>query len=225
MKRILSTAVLAGISILAHADLMVNVPANQAIPDGDLSGLGSLATVSGQSGTIGGITVGLTTTGTFNGDLYAYLTHGNGFAVLLDRVGVSTTDNLGYSDHGFDVVFQDGAPNIHTYQQTLGGGTGSSPLTGVWGPDGRPVSPLLVNGTEPATATLSSFLGGDPNGDWTLFIADVNGGDLNNLVSWNLDITVVPESQWFGFGAAVLCVTLAGASWRARNRQTLAARS
>ncbi len=218
MKHILSLAAVLGWAMTAEAAIQIDVPVNQLIPDGDLSGLASQVTVSGQSGTVSDLTVGLTINGTYNGDLYAYLVHDNGFVVLLNRVGVSATDSLGYNDPGLNVVFQDGAPNIHSYQQTLGNpGTLSGPLTGVWGPDGRAVSPLVVNGTEPVTATLSSFLNGGVNGDWTLFVVDASGGDLNQLVSWDMTISTVPEPEIFGAMSGILCLGLAAVSRRARR--------
>jgi subtilisin-like proprotein convertase family protein len=217
MKRILYISLVLGWALGTRAAMSVNVPVGQVIPDGDPAGLASQVNVTGESGSIGDITIGLSISGTYNGDLYAYLEHGNGFAVLLNRAGVTTTDSLGYGDHGLNVTFQDGAPNIHTYQQTLGNpGTLLTPLTGVWGPDGRAVSPLSITGTEPVTATLSSFLGGDPNGEWTLFVADVNGGDLNQLVSWDLNVSVVPEPEVFGAVAGVLCLGVVGLSRKAR---------
>ena len=218
MKHILSLAAVLGWAMAANAAIQIDVPVNQLIPDGDLAGLASQANINGQSGTVSDVTVGLTVNGTYNGDLYAYLVHGSGFAVLLNRVGTSTTDSLGYGDPGLNVVFQDGAPNIHTYQQTLGNpGILPGPLTGVWGPDGRAVSPLVVNGTEPVTATLSSFEGGDPNGAWTLFIADASGGDLNQLVTWDMTIDTVPEPEIYGAVSGLLCLGLAGISRRARR--------
>ena len=41
---------------------------------------------------------------------------------------------------------------------------------------------------------LSSFTGG-ANGIWTLYLADVSGGDVNTLNSWTLDIAAVPEPR------------------------------
>jgi len=48
-----------------------------------------------------------------------------------------------------------------------------------------------------------SFNGLNPNGTWTLFFADLSGGDASTLVSWGLDIAAVPEpTTWalVGFG-------------------------
>jgi hypothetical protein len=41
---------------------------------------------------------------------------------------------------------------------------------------------------------LDSFNGLDPNGSWTLYIADVaSGGGFGTLRSWGLEITAIPE--------------------------------
>jgi subtilisin-like proprotein convertase family protein len=220
MKKTIVLFLILGYAAASHAALIVNQTLNEAIPDGDIAGLATQVTVSGQSGAIGDITVGLNISGAYNGDLYAYVEHDNQIAILLNRVGTTTTDNLGYGDPGLNVTFQDGAPNIHTYQQDPGytGGT----LTGVWGPDGRAVNPLLVNGTEPVTETLSSFVGDDANGTWTLFVADVSGGDLNNLVSWNVDVSVAPENGWYGIGAALFALSLAARPFLFRKPAVLA---
>lgn len=52
-------------------------------------------------------------------------------------------------------------------------------MTGTWQPDGRTNSPGSVLDSQPPDAFLSSFNGLDPNGDWTLFVADVSGGDTH----------------------------------------------
>jgi subtilisin-like proprotein convertase family protein len=61
---------------------------------------------------------------------------------------------------------------------------------------------------------LSSFDGSDPNGDWTLFIADTSPVGIGTLESWSLDITgtgtgaTVPDSgstlALFGMSAGLL---------------------
>jgi hypothetical protein len=40
---------------------------------------------------------------------------------------------------------------------------------------------------------LDGFTGRNPNGDWTLFIADQGAGDTATLTGWTLSITAVPE--------------------------------
>jgi subtilisin-like proprotein convertase family protein len=187
-------------TLVTRADVSTfTVQAGIGIPDGGLAGVASQANVSGIGNGIGDLLLTLDISGTYNGDLYAYLSHNGNSVVLLNRVGNSPTDSLGYDDHGIRVTFQDGAPNIHNYRDTLGNPAGTlAPLTGTWGPDGRRLSPFNVNGTETPTTALSSFLGSDLNGDWTLFVADVDGGDLNTLNSWSLEFVAVPESQWWG---------------------------
>jgi subtilisin-like proprotein convertase family protein len=67
-------------------------------------------------------------------------------------------------------------------------------LTGTFQPDARNTSPLTVLANTGRTDFLSSFNGLDPNGDWTLFVADVSGGDTHTLVSWGLEATgPIPE--------------------------------
>ena len=42
--------------------------------------------------------------------------------------------------------------------------------------------------------SFANFNGLNPNGTWTLFIADLSAGDQSQLVSWDLNIiAVVPE--------------------------------
>src|SRR5205814_1074044 len=64
-------------------------------------------------------------------------------------------------------------------------------------PDGRNISPLASQasfGAATPTALLSSFNGINPNGTWTLFIADVSaGGGQPTLMSWGMDLVGVPE--------------------------------
>jgi hypothetical protein len=78
--------------------------------------------------------------------------------------------------------FSDGPPaagDIHQYRFTLSGSETTplgGPLTGIWTPDGRVVDPDLVLNTDPRTALLGSFNGLDPNGEWTLLIADLDTG-------------------------------------------------
>ena len=43
------------------------------------------------------------------------------------------------------------------------------------------------------TCALPIYNGLNPNGTWTLFIADLSSGGQSTLVSWELDIAAVPE--------------------------------
>jgi subtilisin-like proprotein convertase family protein len=175
------------------------VSPNTPVPDGNSSGLSLATDLTGIDGTINNVTVSLDISGGYNGDLYAYLRGPEGgFAVLLNRVGVTSGNSFGYSDAGFDVTFDDSANynNIHFYQDSVYTLNSEGQLTGNWSSDGRAIDPQsgpsLFGTTEP-TATLASFAGIDPNGTWTLFLADVSSGGQSTVISWSLDIETVPE--------------------------------
>jgi subtilisin-like proprotein convertase family protein len=173
--------------------------ANVAVPDGNASGVALTTGLTDLGGTITGLTVSLDISGGFNGDLYAYLRGPNGgFAVLLNRVGVTSGDAFGYSDTGFQVTFDDsgGYNNIHFYQNLSYDLNGGGQLTGTWASDGRNIdpqsAPSLFDSTLP-TALLTSFDGTDPDGTWTLFLADLSSGEQSTVVTWGLNIETVPE--------------------------------
>ena len=166
---------------------------NVRIPDGSPLGLASSLGIASPIERITNVTVTLNLSGGFNGDFHAYLVHDSGYAILLNRVGRTLANPYGYSDAGFDVTFDDAAPHgdIHDYRQTLFADPNaplSGPLTNAWAPDGREAAPALVLDSTPRTATLSSFRGLDPEGRWTLFIADMDAVYSGTLVSWGLDI-------------------------------------
>jgi MYXO-CTERM domain-containing protein len=56
---------------------------------------------------------------------------------------------------------------------------------------------------------LGSFAGSDPNGTWTLFLADLSSGAQSTVVSWGLDIITVPEPSTVAMGLMGLAL-LAG---------------
>ena len=181
----------------AQTTFTTNVTVNTAVPDNDPSGLASGFSLAGLGGSITNLSVTLNFTGGYNGDLFASLVGSGGFAVLLNRVGVSGSNSNGYGDTGMAVTFLTGAaPDIHGY----GGGSfsvnGSGQLTGTWGADGRNISPLSAGSAfdlAGRTALLDSFLGGTANGNWGLFIGDYSPGDISTLVSYSVTVTTVPE--------------------------------
>jgi hypothetical protein len=182
------------------------------IPDGDASGwtdTRNLTTV-GES-RIAEVRVTLNFSGGSNGDLYAYLSHGAGFAVLLNRVGVGQAqgDPFGYSDPGMSVTLATGGArgNIHWYG---GGGVPS----GVYEPDGRNIdpqsSPPLFDSASTTTG-FDSLRGLDASGSWTLFFADVSKEGGNSVLSaWSLEVTAVPEPA----ATAGLIFALLAGGWR-----------
>jgi subtilisin-like proprotein convertase family protein len=78
------------------ASFVFNV--GSTIPDEDLNGIQNSQTISGFSGNISDVNVTLEISGGFNGDFYAYLSHNNTAAILLNRSGRSGTNNPGYPD-------------------------------------------------------------------------------------------------------------------------------
>jgi len=167
---------------------------NKAVPDGSASGVFDAETLSSGITSIGSISVTLTLSGNYNGDLYISLSHGSGFSVLLNRVGSTAGNPSGYSDSGLSVTLSDSAVNgdIHTYRGVVSLAAGS-PLTGTWQPDARNVDPGSVVNTDSRSAFLSSFNGTAASGNWTLFAADLDSGGNSTLVSWGLELSAVPE--------------------------------
>lgn len=198
-----STAVFAVPIVETHNFNGLGLP----VPDGNPSGLGDLQPVTSQITEIESVIVTLDIGGTWNGDLYAYLTHDTGYAVLLNRSGRTAIDSFGYGDSGYQVTLDDSAAdNIHTYRDVTVPAVGV-PLSGTWQPDGRNVDPDSVFDTTPSTAMLSSFNGTDANGNWTLFVADLSGGDAHTLNSWGMTITGIPEPSsvlLLAIGAAII---------------------
>ena len=181
-------------------------PTNAPLPDGDADGFSDVRAINSAIVNITSLTVGLTNTGQFNGDLYAYLRHtsatATNFVVLLNRPGESSSNYFGYADSGFGVTFQDGAPNgdIHFYQTNTIPSPGS-PLTGLWQPDERaidPASPPADFDAAPRTPTLTSFNGVAASGQWTLFMADLESGAPAELTGWSLTIAgkALPTLSW-----------------------------
>jgi subtilisin-like proprotein convertase family protein len=192
-----------------------------AVPDGDLTGWQDTRSVSDlPSGlSITDVNVTLNLSGGCNGDLYAYLVHGSGFAILLNRVGRTAGNPLGYDDPGFGPTaggeafrLDDQADHdVHGYQQFSYALNASGQLTSAWQPDGRNLHPLSAGvDFDMATrdAQLDRFNGLDPNGTWTLFFADVtSGGGQSTVQSWGLEVSVIPEAP--PLGAAALLVLYA----------------
>ena len=196
------------------SNLTTNASPNVTIPDANPVGVFSTITVSGMNTGwgISDLTVSLNISGGFNGDLYAYLlSPNNTMVVLLNRVGVSSSDAFGYGDAGFNITLAAAGYNVHDYQNYSPSYSGGQ-LINTWAPDQRIIDPQSDPADFDALPTgnnLSAYYGLDPNGVWSLFVADVSGGNESTLVSWGLTVTVVPEPTTFallGSGMATLWV-------------------
>jgi hypothetical protein len=62
---------------------------------------------------------------------------------------------------------------------------------------------------------LSGFDNADPNGIWTLFVADVSAGGMSTLQGWGLSITLIPEPH----SGVMIAGALAAQLIRRRFRQ------
>jgi hypothetical protein len=199
------------------------------IPGSFDGGVVSTLDVSGVSGTIDRLEVGLTLAGDplgANGDLYVILSSDDPaapYSVLLNRVGRSETRTSGYGDSGMAIRFADDAPqgDIHNYRMTLNGSDAVpvAGLSGTWSPSGREEDPELVLGTSPRTALFSNFIGTDPNTRWTLYLVDLLDGADTRLVQWSLDFNpvAVPEIPAMPVVAAIAMACFAGFRHRGRR--------
>jgi hypothetical protein len=188
---------------------------NGTITDGNLIGTVNQMSLSGLGSELTGLSVTLNLSGGYNGDLYGYLTYNGTMVVLLNRIGVSSSNPYGNNTSGMTVTFSDasGGGDIHLQTGTLGSS---------YQADRRTVSPLGLPATfdaSPTGSTLGAFNSVNPNGTWTLFLADVAGGGGNaTLVGWGVDITAVPEpTTW----ALLATGTLAGGAVLVRRRAGL----
>lgn len=223
MKRLLILIALAGFVTAADAAFIYSWDSgfanNGYIPDANTTGWYDTRTVTETSvSEITDVNVTLTVAGGYNGDLYVTLAHSSGFSVLLNRVGRTSGNSFGYSDSGFSIKLDDAAAtmtDIHLYQ-TVSGYSISGGAT--WKPDARNVSPLTVTDGSTRSAFLSAFNGLDPNGTWTLFVADLSGGDIAQVTSWGLEISAVPEPVNVALGAFGGLLALIG-GWRAMRRK------
>jgi subtilisin-like proprotein convertase family protein len=171
-------AVMIGVSV-ARAGLYTETFSgiNTAIPDGNPVGVSfseSVGDIPGGS-TVGGLTVDLSVSGGYNGNLYAYLVAPNGTLVmLLNQPGTTISNPFGYGGSGLNITLSDtAAGSIQTAPETPG---------------------AVFSGTFQAAGTLGSVSGSAADGTWTLYFADeVAGGGQATLSGWSLNITAVPE--------------------------------
>lgn len=198
MKTFLSIVLLAttlNAFALSPATYSATWSGTQIIPDNNASGIAFPFNISAASPSyISSVTVNLNIADGWNGDLYAYLSHGSGFSVLLNRVGRTALDADGFGASGFNISLADAnATDIHNFS--------GSPANGSFAPDGRGISPFSALDTSPRNAMLGNFTSCDPNGSWTLFFADLGPTAASTLQSWTVNIEAVPEPSVIGFTA------------------------
>ena len=148
-----------------------------SIPDGSPVGVSFTGTYdqAAPGATVSGLTVDLSISGGYNGNLYAYLVSPNGTMVLLlNQPGATISNPFGYAGSGFNVTLSDAAAgSIQTTPETAGS---------------------TFSGNYQAAGTLANFNGSVADGNWILFFADETaGGGQAILNGWSLNITAVPE--------------------------------
>ena len=137
----------------------------------------------------------------FNADLYAYLSHtynGNTVTVTLMNTpdGLTGTGmNITLSDTGINGNIQDAVSDTS--------------LSGTYIPSG-------------GSMAFQGYNGMNPNGNWTLFIADIYGeyrATSQTLTSWSLTLDVVPEPVNVALGVfGMLFAVIVVVSRRAKRR-------
>jgi len=183
-------ALAASPSLVSAATILVySKSVGLEIPDNDFNGFASQLVVS-NTDIVTSVQLTLVTSRGWNGDLYAYLTHNGVISVVLNRPGRTSANPAGAASSGMNVSFSDAAVvDVHT---GLPGVTGEL-ASGIFQPDGRASDPLEVTDASPRTLGFDGFTGQIAAGEWTLFVADVAGGETATLDSWTLTLNVVPE--------------------------------
>jgi hypothetical protein len=224
-----------GLSAAQTSALSFNYSVGTDIDDGSNAGLQNTQTIVDPVGPLTSVEVSLNlapvaAVGGWLGDLYAYLRHtdssGTRTSILLNRIGRTAADPAGLGDGpAVNITLASGGSDIHLLSSISGGS-----LTGTFGADGRAIDPSIVTEADARTAGLDIFNGADPNGDWTLFIADLSGGNQYRLESWGLTLesgtsSSVPEMAntlpLLGLGVASLA-SLSFLSYFNRPRRSLA---
>jgi hypothetical protein len=151
------------------------------------------------------------------GDMFVSLNRdlGSQTAIILNQVGVTPSDFMGYSYNGWNATFRDDAANgdVHFGQPA----TPTGVLTGSWQPDGR-VNPEDASGS--SSSRMAVFNGLNGAGTWYLNIADLADSGHMTLAGWELTLvgfSPVPEPEEY---AAMTAAGLAAfALWRKKNRR------
>ena len=168
-----------------------------AIPDGSPVGVASqmLFNQNTTGNQMIDVTVDLTISGGYNGNLYAYLISPTGtLVVLMNQPGSAPFYAPGSGMN--NVTLGSSGTSIQSAPETAG---------------------VQLTGTYAAAGSLSNIAApggndGTGQGTWTLFFADLTrGGGQAYLDSWSLNLTVVPEPVTLALGLFVaMLLALAG---------------
>lgn len=183
---------------------------NLAVPDANPVGIAnSSSAVTTDNNLITAVDVRLNISGGYNGDLYGYLvlqsSGGTATAILLNRVGTTINNPFGSAASGFTSITLSDAGTLGNIHNPTTTPTSGSPVpTGSYTPDGASLN--------------STFSGLTANGTWTLFLADLaGGGGQSQLMSWGLDVTVVPEPATWALIIFALGIMALGVARRVRR--------
>jgi len=173
-----------------------------SITDGNPVGASFTGTYDGAASgaTVDSLTVNLSVSGGYNGNLFSYLVAPNGtMVVLLNQPGVTGGNPFGYAGSGMNVTLLDSASgSIQTTMETAGS---------------------TISGNYQAAGSLANFNGSVADGTWTLFFADeVAGGGQATLTGWSLGITAVPEPVNVAMGCFVVILLAIAGVRRARTK-------
>jgi hypothetical protein len=168
-----------------------------AIPDRGAVGCGPPAgpnrdvtfTVSGLGGAPTSVSIDMTVTHTWVGDVNASLIAPNGAThVIFSRTGATTATSCGdSSDLGGLYNFTDTAAGVNWWQAAATAGIGDPIPLGNYRT--TQAGPQATTNNSPATDMSAAFTGvADPNGTWILRLNDVGGGDTGSISAANLTI-------------------------------------
>lgn len=120
---------------------------------------------------------------------------------------VTCTDAIGVADvHNYRVSL------IVSHDIPLG-----EPLSSIWRPDGRTTDPEQVLDTDTPTGFLGDFVNYPPDGQWTLFVADLAPVGEVVIESWSFGFVTAtmpePAEIALGFGLGML-------AWAVRRRHS-----
>jgi hypothetical protein len=86
-------------------------------------------------------------------------------------------------------------------------------------PDSCGTSPYDVLDTDPQTATLSSFVGLNAGGFWTLYFADVSPLTVSTIQSWSINIITAPIPE--PSAAALFGIAAIAGIWKRIRRPSV----